>query len=137
MARKKHTWLRSLSVSPQPCAGCGYVEIDKPVQHPQQQAGRSARHGPNVFPYAGPSADCRCAGVFTPEREESAMEEGLLIGSDFDGGYQTMDADRDEETTVEQPESVVVGKGKGKGKAKKKDATPAKNSASHDEDPPA
>lgn len=127
MARKKQAWLKELPK--EPCGTCGYTETDEPASQPQQQQQQPVRGvrtpaQANVFPYAGPSAYFRQASVLTPERSESAMEEGLLIGSDFEGGYQTID--RDEGTTVEQPDSVVVSKGKVKGKkkaAKRSDST--------------
>ena len=120
MARKKKAWLATLPR--EPCARCGYTEIeDNATSAPQRQThpahASSTPPQPNVYPYAGPSADFRQANILTPEQSESAMEEGLLIGSDFEGGYQTMSS-RDDETVVEQPERVVVVKGKGKGKKK-------------------
>ena len=122
MARKKHAWRASLPQDP--CARCGYTSAPSASSAQQQPATEPAGNvQPNVYPYAGPSADFRETNVLTPERssssDESAMEEGLLLGSDFEGGYQTIS--REEDTVVEQPEGVVVGKGKkGKGKAKEK-----------------
>jgi hypothetical protein len=48
------------------------------------------------------------------------MEEGLLIGSDFSGGYGSITP----EPSIESPEPVVVGKVK---KSKKSIATSSKN----------
>lgn len=111
MARKKDAWLVSLPKDP--CARCGYTDIDG--DSPANRANHSSiQH--NIHPYASPSADFRQANILTPEQSESAMEEGLLIGSDFEGGYQTMA--REDETTIEQPEGVVVVKGKSKGTKK-------------------
>lgn len=42
------------------------------------------------------------------------MEEGLLIGSDFDGGYGSIQ--QDQEPTIVQPEEAVVAKTKAKSK---------------------
>ena len=50
----------------------------------------------------------------TPESPESAMEEGLLIGSDFGSNYGSVERD---EPVLEPPEGVVVGKGKKKAKS--------------------
>lgn len=119
MARKKKTWLASLFK--EPCARCGYTEIDDaPLPSNQAQShprvANRAPERPNVFPYAGPSARFQETTVLTPQASDSAMEEGLLIGSDFEGGYQTIS--RDDETVIEQPEGIAVTKGKGKGKKK-------------------
>lgn len=68
---------------------------------------------PNIFGYAGPSATYQDPNLVTPESSDSAMEEGLLIGSDFSTGYGSISHP---ECTLEQPDEVVVG-GKGKKKA--------------------
>lgn len=119
MARKKNGWLASLPN--EPCARCGFTEHDETPLAPAQQRSRPALivrapAQPNVFPYAGPSAEFRQANTLTPQVSDSAIEEGLLIGSDFEGGYQTIS--RDEDAVVEQPENVVVVKAKAKGKKK-------------------
>lgn len=116
MARKRLGWLAGLTI--EPCARCGYTEIDISASQRPSRPIRTARRParPNVVPYIGPSADFRQANVVTPEASESAMEEGLLIGSDFDGGYQTIS--KDEEPATQQAENVVVVKGKAKGKKK-------------------
>lgn len=119
MARKKHAWLASLPKDT--CARCGYTDIedDSPScarPHSDPTHDDLSKGEPNVHPYAGRSADFGQANILTPEQSESVMEEGLLIGSDFGGGYQTMA--RDDETTIEQPEGAVVVKTKGKGKKK-------------------
>lgn len=59
------------------------------------------------------------------------MEEGLLIGSDFEGGYQTIA--RDDETVVDQPEGTVVAKGKSKGKKKVSKMDDTKQLGQHSE----
>ena len=67
----------------------------------------------NTFPYVGPSAAAPAprSPQLTPESAASTMEEGLLIGSDFETGYGSIEPS---EPTLEQPEEVVVGKGKKK-----------------------
>ena len=117
MARKRLGWLAGLTV--EPCARCGYAEIDVSASPQPSRPIRTSRAParPNVVPYVGPSADLRQANVLTPQTSESAMEEGLLIGSDFEGGYQTISS-RDEEPAGQQAENVVVVKGKAKGKKK-------------------
>lgn len=60
------------------------------------------------------------ASMMTPQSPESTMEEGLLIGSDFSGGYGSITP----EPSIESPEPVVVGKVK---KSKKSIATSSKN----------
>lgn len=125
MARKKDAWLASLP--PPTCERCGYTSPSstpstaQPATKPLPPL--PAEHAqPNIYPYAGPSAEFRQSNILTPDRsesEESAMEEGLLLGSDFEGGYQTIS--REEETVVEQPEGVVVGGKVRKGKGRKKE----------------
>lgn len=124
MARKKNAWLASLPQGA--CERCGYTSSTTSNTRAEVAAALDHAKGhvrPNVYPYAGPSADFRDANVLTPERsesDESAMEEGLLLGSDFEGGYQTIShPGLERETVIEQPEGVVVGLGK-KGKGKKK-----------------
>lgn len=94
----------------EPCARCGYLEQDgkKPTQQKQR---------PSIVPYVGPSAHCHQASVLTPASQESAMEEGLLIGSDLgssDGFVET--------EPVIEAEEVVVSKGKKKSTAASKPA---------------
>ena len=120
MARYKKQWLGSLLK--QQCTRCGYSDDPGEPTTPQES---SIHPAPNVFTYAGPSAVAfRDASVVTPESTDSAMEEGLLIGSDFGSGYGSTER---AEPTIEQPEEVVAGKGKkkktdGKGTGKRPQA---------------
>lgn len=108
MAHKKKNWLSTLEQHP--CARCGYVEQHGSTTSDQQ----CAHEQPNVFPYAGSSANFGRANILTPESPESVMEEGLLIGSDFGSGYGTVEHT---EPVLEPPDEVVVGKGKKKAKS--------------------
>lgn len=109
MARKKKDWLSKLER--QPCDRCGYVEEQNEPAAVDQQP---THEHPNVFPYAGPSADFGRANVLTPESPESVMEEGLLIGSDFGSSYGAVERT---EPVLEPPNEIVVGKGKKKAKS--------------------
>lgn len=109
MDQKKKAWLSTLQA--RPCARCGYMEEPNNSTNREQQ---SHEEQPNVFPYAGPSAEFGQANILTPEstgNHESAMEEGLLIGSDFGSNYGSVERD---EPVLEAPEGIVVGKGKKK-----------------------
>lgn len=106
MDHKKQNWLSKLDK--QPCARCGYTEEQNDPPSPSHQHdGERA----NIFTYAGPFADLGRATVLTPESPESAMEEGLLIGSDFGSDYGSV---KRAEPILEPPEEIVVGKGKKK-----------------------
>jgi hypothetical protein len=106
MDHRKQIWLSKLDKLP--CARCGYSE----EQNDQPTPGHRDDVEPaNIFPYAGPSADFGRANVLTPESPESAMEEGLLIGSDFGSDYGSV---KRTEPVLEPPEEIVVGKGKKK-----------------------
>ena len=106
MNHKKQIWLSTLGK--QSCARCGYNEEqnDPPISDHRHDS-----EGANIFAYAGPSADFGRANVLTPESPESAMEEGLLIGSDFGSDYGSV---KRTEPVLEPPEEIVVGKGKKK-----------------------
>ena len=106
MARYKKRWLANLQM--QPCARCGYGEVSVEQTKPHRTTTDQA---PNTFTYAGPSAQFRRTNILTPESPDSAMEEGLLMRSDFDTGYGSIGRS---EPTIDQPEQVVVGKGKKK-----------------------
>lgn len=107
MDSKKQAWLATLQRPA--CARCGYVEEQNNSTPTTDR--RTHEEQPNVFPYAGPSADFGRSNVMTPESPESAMEEGLLIGSDFGSSYGAVER---EEPVLEPPEGIVVGKGKKK-----------------------
>ena len=109
MAHKKKNWLSKLER--RPCDRCGYVEEQNDSSTSNQQL---PHEHPNVFPYAGPSANFGRANVLTPESPESIMEEGLLIGSDFGSSYGAIDRT---EPVLEPPHEIVVGKGKKKAKS--------------------
>ena len=49
--------------------------------------------------------------TLTPQSTEASMEEGLLIGSDFGTDYGAIER---ADTTIEQPQEIMVGKGKKK-----------------------
>ena len=106
MARSKKRWLASLPV--QPCLRCGYGE---PCVQPTDPTPRPKKSRPSTSPYAGPSAKAYQPRVLTPDSLDSALEEGLLIGSNSGEGYGTI---IDRGPTLEQPEEVFVGKGKKK-----------------------
>lgn len=106
MARSKKRWLANLP--PQPCLRCGYGE---PCVQPTGAGSQTRKSRPNTFAYAGPSAKFHQASVLTPDSLDSALEEGLLIGSDNGEGYGAI---VDPEPILEQPEEVSVGKGKKK-----------------------
>ena len=103
---------------------CGYSEKqnDSPTPDDQQNEERA-----NLFPYAGPSADPGRSNVVTPESPESAMEEGLLIGSDFGSDYGSV---KRTEPVLKSPEEVVVGKGKKKVRSSSSHKGSAKGSTS-------
>ena len=111
MRDKEKQWRAKLK--PAPCDRCGYVE--ETSDPPSDERPASAEH-PNVFTYAGPSASFRRSNILTPESPESAMEEGLLIGSDFGSNYGSVDRSQ-YEPVLESPEEIVVGKGKKKAKS--------------------
>jgi hypothetical protein len=106
MDDKKQNWLSKLEK--QPCARCGYTEEENNPPTPDH---RHDGDRANIFPYVGPSADLGRTTVLTPESPESAMEEGLLIGSDFGSDYGSV---KRIEPVLEPPEEIVVGKGKKK-----------------------
>ncbi|KAK0314628.1 hypothetical protein LTR01_001452 [Friedmanniomyces endolithicus] len=140
VARYKARWLASIHIIPQPCARCGYSELPTAAVlprafHPVPQPATDSLP-PNNFVYAGHSAALVPPGpasrmqtvrpaVSTPSSPDadSAMEEGLLIGSEFGTGYgsiSTPEPDHAHDVTLEQPAEVVVGsssKPKGKKKA--------------------
>ncbi|KAF2719650.1 hypothetical protein K431DRAFT_286453 [Polychaeton citri CBS 116435] len=144
MGQKKAAWLAKLQAPA--CERCGWlnqadsVERHCQPQHPsppnatKAQPSRPATRQnvqPNLFTYAGPSASesatsyQRGDDILTPQHTESAMEEGLLIGSDVGTGYgsiaESVAADTHLEPELDQPAEIVVGKGKGskkKGKGK-------------------
>lgn len=122
MDKKKQDWLSKLKE--QPCARCGYTE-ERNDRDPANRLSSDAQ--PNIFPYAGPSAVFDRANILTPESPESAMEEGLLIGSDFGSGYSSVER---AEPVLKSPEEVVVGKGKKKAKSASSQAGSSKTSAS-------
>ena len=125
MARQKAKWLASLPK--EPCARCGYHdhagEITVAPSHPPAA---TPAFPPNTFVYAGPSATAQHVNVATPAASESAMEEGLLIGSDFEHGYGSIQ--QTDEPVVQEPEEIVVSRPKGKGK-KSSQSTPAASSS--------
>ncbi|KAK0250935.1 hypothetical protein LTS09_014005 [Friedmanniomyces endolithicus] len=140
VARYKARWLASIHIIPQPCARCGYSELPTAAVlprafHPVPQPATDSLP-PNNFVYAGHSAALVPPGpasrmqtvrpaVSTPSSPDadSAMEEGLLIGSEFGTGYgsiSTPEPEHAHDVTLEQPAEVVVGsssKPKGKKKA--------------------
>ena len=140
VARYKAKWLASIHIIPQPCARCGYSELPTAAESPrvfhpvQQPATDPLPH--NTFVYAGHSAAPVTPGpanrmqnaripVSTPSSPDadSAMEEGLLIGSEFGTGYgsiSTPEPEPSRDPMLEQPAEIVVGsssKSKGKKKA--------------------
>jgi len=121
MARQKAKWLASLPQ--QPCARCGYHDEDcSNAAAPSRTPPSNSAFPPNTFVYAGPSATAQHVNVATPAASESAMEEGLLIGSDFEHGYGSIQ--QTDEPVVQEPEEIVVSRPKGKGK-KSSQSTPA------------
>lgn len=111
MSHKEKIWLAKLQKTA--CDRCGYTEGSG---EPEISGQPSNPEQPNIFPYAGPSADTGRTNILTPETPESALEEGLLIGSDFGSGYGAVES---YEPILEQPEEIVIGKGKKKAKSQK------------------
>ncbi|KAK5164939.1 uncharacterized protein LTR77_009604 [Saxophila tyrrhenica] len=108
-ARYKKKWLAELERTP--CSQCGHTEsIAQAAQ---------ASHGFYDAESARPFLPTR-EPMMTPESVASTLEEGLLIGSDYNG-YGSIDP---VEPTLVQPEEVIVGKGK---KSKKSAASSSKN----------
>ena len=122
MDSKKKAWLSTLTRPV--CARCGYVEEQN---DPPASGEQGHEEQPNIFPYAGPSAEFGRSNVMTPESPERAMEEGLLIGSDFGSNYGSVERD---EPVLEPPEGVVVGKGKKKAKSSGSQKSSTKASSS-------
>lgn len=120
----------------QPCARCGYL---------QQSSWHAYRHmatsmpttrtmgtSPSTVTYVGPSAGHQRPSVRTPESQDSAMEEGLLIDPDFGAaGYGT---DIHPDRALEQSDEIMAG-GRGKRKAGRstrvKDSTLASDCCVH------
>lgn len=120
----KIAWLRTLPHGP--CARCGFSvsSVDVLRSHLPFRQEREYRRQPvgttrapasparpNLCTYAGPSATLHDESALTPQTTDSAMEEGLLVSSDYGGGYGAVEtANEQEDIVVQEPREVVVQK---------------------------